>query len=491
MGWIIARVCTLDQYGYGDDGVFMAMGRSILNDLTLYKDVFEIKPPGIFMVSAISWWFGDVGFIRLSQAFIIATTPLVIAVVLYLNTAQYPSQKRLITTALGGLFGFVLTTYAYANAGQFYPEFYGAWFGILYLAFLFHYDGRYNIHRIVILSYCLLFSIGFKEVFLFSTLAAALLLCRNFRSFYQGFVIPLFVAAIIGIVVMSLLGYLMPYLTIYLPYLLGDHSLMQEMAFSDTRLPLWIYGFYWSNVMSYLYRHHLTMMVFVGWAWCIAAIMSLYASKDKKARLRSVLIFLLFTYTAVLSVEIAGNTTHHQVTILPALAALFLTIVRHLQSNQSRIAQYGYGICIAILAAVVLLLPTPRFTAADVQKEQQKNALLRSNAAILDTIMDNCDIDRYLRLSIRDLPPEFAYTRHSQYSSGLYTFAFFQKTQIPLFQQMLKDSLSNTKLVLLSRTGPVTSEILVYLGKYFSPLPPACAGSVTLPDPAVLLFEKR
>ena len=265
---------------------------------------------------------------------------------------------------------------------------------------------------------------------------------------------------------------------------------MQQMAFSDTRLPLWIYGFYWPNIITHLHRHHFAMMIFIGWIWAIVAFFSWYTSHKTQTRFRTVCIFLLFTYTAVLSVEIVGDTAHHQVTILPALAALFLSAMYYVQSNETS-AQYAYGICGALLAVVVLILPTPRFTTSDIQKTQQKNAQLRSNAAVIDTIMDNCGIDRYLRLSIRDLPPEFAYTRHSQYSSGLYTFAFFQKVQIPLFRQMITDSLSKTDLILFSDTGHITSDILDFTEKYFSSSPPPCAGSFTLPEHAVLLFEKR
>src|SRR3989344_8992683 len=38
----------------GDSTIYWAVGRGILNGLTPYTDLFETKPPGIFLLSAMS-----------------------------------------------------------------------------------------------------------------------------------------------------------------------------------------------------------------------------------------------------------------------------------------------------------------------------------------------------------------------------------------------------------------------------------------------------
>ena len=56
IGFTFVRVLLLEAQGAidGDGLIFTIIGRGMLNGLTLYIDLFETKPPGVFLLMALS-----------------------------------------------------------------------------------------------------------------------------------------------------------------------------------------------------------------------------------------------------------------------------------------------------------------------------------------------------------------------------------------------------------------------------------------------------
>lgn len=50
----------MEPYWYGDEGIYLTLGNGIRHGLTLYKDIHDNKPPGIYLLAAVAgslFWF--------------------------------------------------------------------------------------------------------------------------------------------------------------------------------------------------------------------------------------------------------------------------------------------------------------------------------------------------------------------------------------------------------------------------------------------------
>jgi len=60
---VIAPIYYVSYPLYGDESIFLAIGKSIKNGALLYRDVADIKPPGIFYLAALVFSVAGKSFI--------------------------------------------------------------------------------------------------------------------------------------------------------------------------------------------------------------------------------------------------------------------------------------------------------------------------------------------------------------------------------------------------------------------------------------------
>ena len=120
----------------GDSTMYWAMGRGILNGLVPYIDLYENKPPGIFLVSAASIFLTGGPYLgNILQALILAIIPVLFAAFTWMHLSKRTFQFRIIVTGAALLTGMLFTLFLAERSGEFQVESFGAFFGILY-AFL-------------------------------------------------------------------------------------------------------------------------------------------------------------------------------------------------------------------------------------------------------------------------------------------------------------------------------------------------------------------
>ncbi len=109
-----------------DDGIFTAAAVHLLNGKTLYTEVFEHKPPMVFLVNAAALWLGDgtVNSVRQGQRFFAALGTAGIALSIY-----FLYGRRLLMVVFGVLFLVVFYNPKLYHLGN-YTEEYGAIFTI-------------------------------------------------------------------------------------------------------------------------------------------------------------------------------------------------------------------------------------------------------------------------------------------------------------------------------------------------------------------------
>jgi hypothetical protein len=226
---------------YGDAGTYFAMGRGILNGLTPYEDLFEVKPPGMFLLTAFSLWLtGNETPAIVLNLLMTGSIPLLLIFFAHRILKKESLFMRTCGSLSAILFGSALAIHTIDGAGGIQTEAYGSFFGILYVLAITWEMPRISRTSMAIASLMLLFAIGIKEPFLLVLFASCILLSRSWQFFLRSFVIPLVIATTIGMIVMLFLGYLGPYFTVYLPEIFSGRVLMDKMAFWD---PLWIHTF--------------------------------------------------------------------------------------------------------------------------------------------------------------------------------------------------------------------------------------------------------
>ncbi len=251
---------------HGWDGlIYTAVGRGIVNGLVPYKDLFEFKPPGIFLISAGSLWlFDDIRLGNLLQGlcYVAIMGLLLFGPVSEIRRRRWKLQMKDALPLLGCLlFGMMSVFYLAAKAGQFQTESFASVFAI---AFLVAIGQKMTRTKLLLAALFLMLAVGMKESFLAIIFAATLVLFPLQRK-YRDLVSALFFAVLLGLGLLFLLGYLGPYLTIYLP-----ETLIGRASFNP--YPIWVLAFDTSFALRDIWTFSPHFLVALGVLWTTSLI---------------------------------------------------------------------------------------------------------------------------------------------------------------------------------------------------------------------------
>jgi hypothetical protein len=262
IAWILAQFLWLAYIFpiHGDPEMFFAAGRGILNGLPLYSDLYETKPPGIFLITALSLlWDGDNSLYQIIYAIAAISIPASVAVFCWKITAHQQLNIRLFATLLALVYCGAITTYAVYLSHGFQTEVFGSAFGVMFVVILASARGCFSRKQTIASAICLLGALGLKEPFLFSIFAATILLTDNFRLLVRNFFIPLVISLVVGIMIAAVFGWLGPYMEVYLPDILSGrlpttrtYLLQSRDILIAANNPLWIRGFSFMNLFGSL-----------------------------------------------------------------------------------------------------------------------------------------------------------------------------------------------------------------------------------------------
>ena len=105
----------------------------MLNGLTPYADLFETKPPGIFLLHALSLkLFGSQFLVKLLQAIVLLGIPVLVVVPSIAFVQGRSNAQRRLISLTSILFGLLLALYTANQAGEGLTESYGTFFVISY-----------------------------------------------------------------------------------------------------------------------------------------------------------------------------------------------------------------------------------------------------------------------------------------------------------------------------------------------------------------------
>ncbi|MBT4392652.1 MAG: hypothetical protein HOG89_03110 [Candidatus Peribacter sp.] len=445
-----------------DAQIFQTVGQGMLNGLLPYADLFETKPPGIFLLHALSLKiFGSQFLVKLLQAIVLLGIPvLVLAPAIARAQGKTNADRRLISL-MSLLFGVLLSLYTANQAGLGLPESYGAFAVILYFVYLIT-NHNSSIARSIILGILMLITVGLKEPFLFVILAGVILLQKDLLS---SFVYPLCIAIIFGLIALLALGLAVPFFQVYLPHMFGYHIAQHEGSAFVHALEIW--------------RTFINIGAYSWWfAVVIAAVWVSVLTRSKSVLIR----WGIASYITLLAIAIGGDFYgHHFIFAVPVYAVLWWKFAERSKN---------FWFIVPLLVAAALLNTQLSFSDQKTLWKDDEQEMQRT-AQIVDEVMNRCEWDRYLQMIVREGGP-YAYTKHSPYGPVFVHYSRFLGGN-PLYQKAHIRALQDAPLILLDdlENTNLTDIAKEYLGVRYAQDAPACAGEdFVQPLPFHLLFRQ-
>lgn len=475
VGLLLRCYFELSGVLHGDALIFQTVGRGMLEGLKPYSDLFETKPPGIFLIHAVSWkLFGSQVFVKILQAVALIGIPILVVKTAVDRSQDRPSGERKIITLVSLLFGLLLSLYAANQAGRGLVESYGAAVGIWFLGRVVV-NGQWSMVKYLVLGVLMLVAVGLKEPFLLSVLAGVIILTDDWRELIPKFMIPLVIAVVLGLGALLALGIAVPFFQVYLPHMLGYHV-------SQYNAPLYLRMFeVWRTF---------TNMGAYSWFFSVAVSMLWFGVGVRGwviGHWSLVIRWLVASLLMFLSIAIGGDFYgHHFIFALPVYAALFWWMVPRV-SFSGREGKVGV-VFVALLMCAALLNTRFLYDYSD-WKDREKE--YKRVAAVVDQVMEGCGFDSYLQMVTSGGGP-YAYVKAFPYGPIFVHYTRFLGAS-PLYQKEHIRALNETPLVFIldlenSNLSDVAEQ---FMGVRFSEDAPLCAGEdFAQPLPYHLLFRQ-
>jgi hypothetical protein len=415
-------------YQVWDAPIYYAVGRGIVNGIAPWSGLWEIKPPGIFLVSAISFKIFDSHvFTYYFQVFVLLLTAAV-PIVAYFLLSSYRSVSKFALSLLAGL---LLALYSAERSGEFQVESFGAAFAcIAVFAMAMPNFEKRKILGISLAAIGILGACGFKEPFLFPLLGASFIFCKDIKDWLYRFALPLAIAVSLGFVFLLICGWLDGFLH-YLEFMSSTHISK--------------YGTSFGRAMEF-YRIYDDLNSFSrGFAIALLILLFLPLLKffqnirmNEEILFAKIVFFGIAIFLSSYSVGLGGEFfEHHFVFALPFYMALVLLLLRSWNEENFSVAKLG------LLSFVFLVMGTidlpyrfernlKHFYNHFHLNFDERTRYINDNAknfkeaaAYLDFKMDELGIDRYVFIGSHVPGTQiYGWTKHSP--MGPY---FFQPSQ--------------------------------------------------------------
>jgi len=382
-----------------DTTIYWAVGRGIVNGIAPWSGLFDIKPPGMHLLSAFSFKFFDssvfTNFFQVLVLILTAATP----TVAYFLLSSHRSAKKLAFSLLAGL---MLALYSAERSGEVQIESFGAAFACM--AVLAMAMPNFEKRRILWTSLAaigLLGACGFKEPFLFPLFGVSLIFCKDIKDWFYRFALPLAIAVAVGVLILLICGWLGGFLQ-YLEFMSSTHISR--------------YGSPFRRAMDFSHLYNDMNAFSWGLAIAVFALLSLpfikANSKSDEYALFTKIIFLGAAFFLTnYSVGLGGEYyNHHHVFALPFYMALVLFLLKEWNGESSGVAKLGLA-SFVFFAIATLNLPNLNF---DGRSEYLNNSAKEPKlvADYLDSKMNELNIDRYAFIGFNG-PEIYGWTKHS------------------------------------------------------------------------------
>jgi hypothetical protein len=439
----------------GDAYLFWTVGRGIVNGLLPYQDLFETKPPGVFILSALSFILTDspmLMHVLNSLSFLaIGATPLAFLIISKKMRPADILKDRSATLKSTFILSFsvVLAYYTSRKGGDLFAESYGIFFCCVYIMLWASGQGKKSIPwtHTVFAGILILAIIGTKEPFLLTVIAVSLILSRSKEHLLKLLIVPLCISLVLGLMLLLILGLAGPFFTIYLPYMLN------QRLYIDSHTPVLLRGLEPFAVFDLFYFSPL--MLILLFILLVHFLLSQITRSRANAALQS-LRTASIAYFTFLAVGIGGNYFRQHYTIavpsyLALLAAFAISDHKKLKHAQETFLVIG-----AVFSLVILIsfdFGSYREIKAHTEFRERENI---EPAKYLDRLMDASNRTRYLFIGANMPVAICGYSKHSPLGP-----IFNQEhdwIDLPIFERPFLSNFDQTDIVVVNRYSESVSK---------------------------------
>jgi len=463
-----------------DTPIFWTIGRGIANGIQPYTGLFDIKPPGIFILSALSFYFFDSPILtHITQVLVL----LIIAIVPLLAYVLHSKEKSAFGLAFSTLLGLLLALYSDERSGQIEVESFGAAFGALTILLMLNSLEKYKVLKILGISLCILISCGFKEPFLFPILGASFILCKNIKDWSLKFALPLFIALCLGIIALCSLGWMGGFLQ-YLFFMTGTH--VNALGSSPLERATAIWKLLDNQNLYSLGFGYLFVCIFCALLW---------VSRTKPLQILSLAAAL---FLASLSVALGGEYfCHHFIFAVPFYVAI---IIKYNINSKHKIN----AVLLVLLTLSILNLPDINWEKRSENFNQMKtNAMSVPITKYLDSVMKQSNVKRFVNLcNFTNATVFICYSSEiGKYSpqGSYYLIDYRLFNRIPDYADSVLNYVRNGQIAVYDPLGEAISiefqkELINILEEQYTPIPWKEIEHIPKPKgipPERILFRKR
>jgi hypothetical protein len=449
-----------------DTPLYWAVGRGILHGLLPYSDLFETKPPGIFLLSAISVALtGSESLMYVLQAIAIIVLP-VLLILHVRREAATRCRHRPWLLLVAALFGILLALYTAERSGEVQVESFGAAATGAYL-YLAASTKRLERARLWIAGCALLAAVGLKEPFLLTAIGGAVLLHRHHPAvLVNRLLAPLVIAAGLGLAALLSLGYAEGYFAVYLPEMLflhiGGAGPLSQRALYIGRL--------WSDLRAF------SPLLSVSLTLTLTGL--LIAALLRRSRISATIALGLAVLLASTAVSIGGQYyNHHFVFAVPVYMAAVMAFLAACATFRVRIPALvgAYGLA-AVLLLAIAQLPQPAY-AERIEGLRADREVAERSAAYIDATLSACGRSRYLFLGGNGIRP-YGFTKHPPLGPIFFQYHYLLSRDRDAFRESFLRSVGSADVVVWDNPelNELKNVVEHYLDRWFSEEPWPCAG---------------
>jgi hypothetical protein len=462
-----------------DTPIFWTVGKGITNGIQPYTGLFEIKPPGIFVLSALSFYFFDSPVLtHITQVLVL----LIIAAIPLLAYILHSKEKSIFGISFSALLGLLLALYSDERSGQVEVESFGAAFGAIAVLLMLNSFEKYKILKILGISLCLLISCGFKEPFLFPILGVSFIFCKNIKDWFLKFALPLLIALCLGIIALLSLGWMEGFLG-YLRFMSGTH--VNALGSSPLERAIHFWRLFFDQNLYSLSFGYLFACIFCALLWI---------NRTKPVQITWLFVSL---FLASLSVAIGGEyACHHFIFAVPFYVAI---LIKYNINSKNKIN----ALLLALLTLSILNLPDINWEKrTQVFNHKKTTAMSVPITKYLDSVMEQSGIERFVNLCNNTNVDVFlCYSseigKHSP-QGPYYTMDYRFFNRIPGYADSVLNYARNGQIAVYTslKSMPVEfqKELINILEELYTPIPWKEIEHIPKPEgipPERILFRKR
>jgi hypothetical protein len=201
-----------------DTPMYWTVGRAFLDGKKIYVEMFENKPPIIFLLSALSYRLtSDYYLLNVFSFFIhLSIIPIIILI-------AYKVKRSLWMILLGLILGIFSSLYSFMNSAYVQVEAFGFYFALIYLVIFYWNQNKYSLLISAIEGFFLMIATLTKEPFYLVLFGISFILFKNWSQWRYHFFYASIFGGIFGGLLLIITQSFTGYFFVYLPHMLTSH----------------------------------------------------------------------------------------------------------------------------------------------------------------------------------------------------------------------------------------------------------------------------